>query len=131
MGRDVPPRITYWTGVWAPPQEALSNEIELLRASRPASSLVVSFAARQRTSFVPRQGAIRLNGDHWALLRAGAAAAERFGDVTHVFGALDEWHLLRAVGRRPVLFTVALPGAAGDRAIYDRVSLFAVESEPL
>jgi glycosyltransferase involved in cell wall biosynthesis len=131
MGGDVPPRVTYWTGVWEPTQEALSKEIELLRSSRAAASLVVSFASGQRTALMPRRGAIRLNGDRWALLRAIAAGAERRGDVTHVFGSLDEWHLLRAVGRRPVIFTAAIDGHRPSRDLWRKVEVFAAETDML
>ena len=64
-------------------------------------------------------------------LRLLAAAVEPRGAVTHVFGALDEWHLLRAVGRRPIVFTVALPGVAVDRTLARKVAMFAAETEPL
>ena len=125
------PRVTYWTGVWAPGREALSNEIELLRSSQRTASPVVSFASRQSTSLVPHGRAVRLNGSRWMLLRAIAACAEWSGDVTHVFGGLGEWHLLRALGRRPTIFTVAIDGTAPASDLWDRVDVFAAETETL
>lgn len=64
-------------------------------------------------------------------LRACAMLVERWGEVSHVFGGLESWHLLRAVGRRPVLLTVALPGMPADRRVCDKVRIFAVESASL
>jgi glycosyltransferase involved in cell wall biosynthesis len=48
-----------------------------------------------------------------------------------VFGELGAWHPLRSLGRRPILFTVAVPGQVGDRALLDKVTLFAAETEKL
>jgi glycosyltransferase involved in cell wall biosynthesis len=56
---------------------------------------------------------------------------ERLGQVSHVFGRADAWHQLRAIGRRPTLFTVVVPGARLDRSVLARVRMFAAESEPL
>jgi glycosyltransferase involved in cell wall biosynthesis len=64
-------------------------------------------------------------------LRGLAAIVERCAAVTHVFGAINAWHLLRAVGRRPVVFTVAIDGPLLERYLYDKVSIFAAESESL
>jgi glycosyltransferase involved in cell wall biosynthesis len=63
--------------------------------------------------------------------RATAALLEPVGHVTHAFGAMDAWHLLRALGRRPIIFTVALAGPALEKALYDKVTVFAPESECL
>lgn len=131
MDRDVPTQVTYWTGVWQPGREALSNEVQALRDLNPRHSPVVSFSAGQRTRVSLAHQVVRLSSARWLTLRLLAAAVEPRGDVTHIFGAVDEWHLLRAVGRRPVLFTVALPGGAIDRRLSSKVSMFAAETEPL
>src|SRR5205823_4942623 len=89
------------------------------------------FSSGQRSAVSVRDRVVRLSSARWAALRAVAAAVEPRGDVTHVFGAIDEWHLLRAVGRRPVVFTVALPGGALDSKLAQKVSMFAAETEPL
>jgi glycosyltransferase involved in cell wall biosynthesis len=44
---------------------------------------------------------------------------------------MNAWHLLRAVGRRPVVFTAAIPGPALDHAMYGKVSVFVAETESL
>jgi glycosyltransferase involved in cell wall biosynthesis len=131
MDRDMPPQVTYWTGVWEPGREALSNEVQVLRELHGRRAPVVSFSSGQRSTVSLRDRVIRLSSTRWAMLRAVAAAIEPRGAVTHVFGAIDEWHLLRAVGRRPVVFTVALPGGAIDPALSRKVSVFAAETEPL
>ena len=131
MDRDVPPQVTYWTGVWRPGSEALSNEVQALRDLYGGRAPVVSFSSGQRSAVSVRDRVVRLSSARWAALRAVAAAIEPRGEVTHVFGAIDEWHLLRAVGRRPVVFTVALPGGALDAKLAQKVSLFAAETEPL
>ena len=120
----MPPQVTYWTGVWEPGREALSNEVQVLRELHGRRSPVVSFSCGQRSTVSLRDRVIRLSNTRWAMLRAVAAAIEPRGAVTHVFGAIDEWHLLRAVGRRPVVFTVALPGRAIDPAQSRNVSVF-------
>ena len=127
----MPSAVTYWTGVWQPGREALSNEVQLLRDLHGGRAPVVSFSSGQRSMISIGERVIRLSAERWALLRAVAAAVEPRGAVTHVFGALDEWHLLRAVGRRPVVFTVALPGRAIDPAMSRKVTAFAAETEPL
>lgn len=131
MDRHVPPQITYWTGLWQPGREALSNEVQALRDLSGRASPVVSFSRGQRSSVSFEARVVRLSANRWVTLRMLAAALEPYGSVTHVFGALDEWHLLRAVGRRPIVFTVALPGAAVDPTLFTKVTMFVAETEPL
>lgn len=131
MDRDMSPRVTYWTGIWQPSREALSSEVEALRYLDGRRAPVVSFSSGQRSMLMLKDRVIRLSDRRWLGLRAIAAAVERQGDVTHVFGALDDWHLLRAVGRRPVIFTAALPGAPVDASLFQKVTLFAAETESL
>lgn len=131
----MPPRVTFWTGLFEPSREGLSREVDALRkalAARGPRPPVVSFSAGQATSLAgARDGVVRLAGRRWLSLAALAAVLERRGDVTHAFGGVDAWHFLRALGRRPVVFTVAIPGDALDARLYAKVSLFAVESEAL
>ncbi|HXH23911.1 MAG TPA: glycosyltransferase, partial [Vicinamibacterales bacterium] len=93
-------------------------------------SLVVSFSAGQRSSLDPRGRVIRLSSRRYVALRALAPLLERRGDVTHAFGAVDSWHLLRSVGRRPTLLTVALGGTPLPR-LYGHVAMFAVQAPGL
>jgi len=65
------------------------------------------------------------------LFAALSAATERFGSITHAIGAVDAWHLLRCVGRRPLLFTVAIDGEPLALEFYDRVSHFVAETDSL
>lgn len=127
----MPPRVTYWTGTFDPVREAISKEVQALRAAVQPPAPVVSLSAGQRSSISPRDRVLRLNGGQWMLFRAAAAIIEPFGDVTHVFGAMNAWHALKALGARPLILTVALPGPALDSALYDKVSVFAAESECL
>jgi len=127
----MPPRVTYWTGTWDPAREAISKEVETLRRAIQPAAPVVSLSAGQRSSISRRDRVIQLAGARWITFRATAALLEPFGDVTHAFGAMNAWHLLRTLGRRPIIFTVALPGPALENALYDKVSVFAAESECL
>jgi glycosyltransferase involved in cell wall biosynthesis len=131
MDRDVPPRVTYWTGVWAPDREAISKQVAGLRQALGPRSPVVSFSSGQRSSLLPRDRIVRLSGRRMLALRALAMMIEPHGDVTHAIGSLSSWHFLRVLGRRPLLLTVALPGQPIDSHLYDRVGLFAAESERL
>jgi glycosyltransferase involved in cell wall biosynthesis len=127
----MPPRVTYWTGTWEPAREAISKEIQTLRRAGRPSAPVVSLALDQRSSISLRDRVIRLAGTRWMAFRATAALLEPLGDVTHAFGSMNAWHFLKALGRRPIIFTVALPGLALEQALYDKVTVFAVESECL
>lgn len=127
----MPPRVTYWTGTWDPTREAISKEVETLRRGLQPSAPVISLSSGQRSSISIRDRVIRLAGAQWMTFRATAAIVEPLGDVTHVFGAMHAWHALKALGRRPLIFTVALPGPALEQALYDRVTVFAAESEGL
>jgi glycosyltransferase involved in cell wall biosynthesis len=127
----MPPRVTYWTGTWDPAREAISKEVEALRRAIRPSAPVVSLSGGQRSAISLRDRVVRLAGTRWMAFRATAAIVEPFGDVTHAFGAINAWHLLRALGRRPIIFTVALPGPALENALYEKVSVFAAESECL
>lgn len=131
MDRGVPPRVTYWTGTWDPAQEAISKEVDLLRSCGGRVRPVVSLSSGQRWGLDWPSRAIRFSAREWWLMRAIAPAVERWGSVSHVFGSLDSWHLLRAVGRRPVVLTAALSGRPADRTIWSRVASFVAESEPV
>jgi glycosyltransferase involved in cell wall biosynthesis len=131
MGRSVPAPVSYWTGIWEPHREAISKEVDLLRRSFGSPARVVSFSSGQRSRLLPDRGAIRLSGDRWMVLRGLAAALEPLADITHIVGEMDAWHLLRALGRRPIVFTVVIPGDALDRSVYEKVKVFAPETEVL
>src|SRR5215204_5654480 len=103
----MPARVTYWTGTWDPAREAISKEVQTLRCAVQPSAPVVSFSAGQRSSLSPRDRVVRLAGERWVTFRATAALLEPLGDVTHAFGAMNAWHSLTALGRRPIIFTVA------------------------
>lgn len=134
MDRHVPPRlrrVTYWTGNWNPGREAISNEIESLRATFGRRNPVVALAAGQRSRLDVPGRAIALNGRRWLAYRALAAVIEPLGEITHAFGSIDAWHPLRALGRRPLVFTAVISGKPLDPALYRHVSVFVAESEPL
>jgi glycosyltransferase involved in cell wall biosynthesis len=124
------PRVTYWTGIWEPSREALSKQVAQLRRDVAPHAPVVSVAG-QRTRLDPAQRVLCLNNRrHWTCW-AVARALEPRGDITHVFGAVDSWLYLRVLGRRPILFTVAIPGPLLDRRLYRHVAIFAAESQAL
>ncbi len=127
----MPARVTYWTGIWDPRREALSSGVEALRAALAPRAPVVSFSAGQRTSALPRGRVVRLSGRRWLALRALAALLEPRGAVTHLIAGLSSWHLLRALGRRPLLFTVAIDGPPLAPDLYRKVDRFVAESDGL
>jgi glycosyltransferase involved in cell wall biosynthesis len=125
------PRVTYWTGTWDPDKEAISKEVQLLRFLGGSKRPVVSFSAGQTPGVDVGNRVLRLSDRQWPLLRAAAPLLELPGEINHVFGGLGWGHLLRALGRRPTLFTAALPGPALSTLSQRRVDLFAAESETL
>ncbi len=127
----MPPAVTYWTGVWRPGSEALSNEVAAVRAALAPRAPVVSFSGGQRSRLALGDRVVMLSHRRRLVLRALAAAVEPFGDVTHAWGAIDDWNFLRMLGRRPLLFTVAFSAAVRDPSHYGGVSLFVAESESL
>ncbi|MBI2221528.1 MAG: glycosyltransferase family 4 protein [Acidobacteria bacterium] len=131
MDRDVPAAVTYWTGVWDPAREAISKEVQTIRRSLSPRSTIVSFSPGQRSAVLLDAAVVRLSARRWVTLRVLAAALERLGTITHLFGPADAWHLLRAVGRRPVIFTVVAPGPPLDAELYAKVCCFVPETEQL
>lgn len=124
------PKLTYWTGIWEPSREALSKEVAWLRRTLAPGSPIVSFTP-QRSALLWRERVLRIHRTRWQALRAAAMAIERTGDVTHVFGGLDAAHFLLLLGRRPTIFTVAIPGAPLAADLYERVHTFVAESGPI
>jgi glycosyltransferase involved in cell wall biosynthesis len=123
-------RVTYWTGIWEPRREALSKEVAWLRRELAPSGPVVSFTP-QSSRVMWSDRVLRINVHRWVSLCTAAVVIERLGDVTHVFGGLDAAHFLYVLGRRPILFTVAIPGQTLAPAMYDRVARFVAESRTL
>jgi glycosyltransferase involved in cell wall biosynthesis len=124
------PAIGYWTGIWEPTREALSKEVAALRRALSPGSAIVSFTP-QNTALLWRDRVLRLNVHRWAALKLAAAVLERRADVTHVFGGVDAAHFLLVLGRRPIVFTVAIPGAPLAADLYDKVAFFVAESETI
>jgi glycosyltransferase involved in cell wall biosynthesis len=131
MDRRVPTRVTYWTGTWAPEREAISKEIQTLRSLAPDRPLVVSLSPAQRSAVDIRNRVLQLSSRHSALLRAMAPLLERRGDVTHVFGGLGSWHLLRSVGCRPTILTIVLQDVSADPNVYGSIGTFVAETDGL
>jgi glycosyltransferase involved in cell wall biosynthesis len=123
--------VTYWTGVWDPQREALSNEVARLRATLAPGALVFSLSRGQRFDVQWRERVLKTTPRQFLLFAALAAIAERRTRVSHAIGAVDGWHLLRCLGRRPLLFTVAIDGHPLSVEFYDRVALFVAETESL
>jgi glycosyltransferase involved in cell wall biosynthesis len=131
VDRHVPARVTYWTGVWRPGAEALSNEVAAVRGALAPQAPVVSFSGGQRTRLALHDRVIMLSRRRPFVLRALAAVVEPRGEITHAWGAIDDWHFLRLLGRKPLLFTVAFDAPLRAPAHYDNVALFVAESEGL
>jgi len=125
----MPPRVTYWTGTWDPEKEAISKEVNALRVGSRVRAPVVSFAPGQASRLVRRDRVLMLAGGAWLALRAAAALVERRGDVTHIFGGQSSWHLLRALGRRPILITAVVPSLTAARVTQANIARVAVEAE--
>lgn len=125
----MPPKVTYWTGTWDPAKEAISKEIDSLRVGDRASSSVVSFSPGQTTRFVRSQHALLLSAKAWPILRLTALLIERRGDLSHVFGGPSSWHLLRALGRRPILLTAVVGSDEPGTLPLENVARVVVEAE--
>jgi glycosyltransferase involved in cell wall biosynthesis len=119
--------VTYWTGIWEPGREALSKEVAWLRRELSPGSPVVAFSP-QPTALLIGERVLRINARRWVLLRSAAATIEWTGSVTHMFGGVDAAHFLHVLGRRPILFTVAIPGRPLEPALYGKVGRFVAES---
>jgi glycosyltransferase involved in cell wall biosynthesis len=91
---------------------------------------VVAFTP-QRTAYRIRDQVVQLHNRRWWSLRAAALLIERRGDMSHVFGGLDASHYLALLGRRPILFTAAIPAPPLPLRMYERVAHFVVESSAL
>ena len=124
----MPPHVTYWTGVWDPDREANSKEIDCLRRALQPHAPVFSFAPHQRSRLRIQQRAVTVNARWWIPFRAVTAIAERLGDVSHVFGGLNSWHLIRALSHHAILFTVTIPGPTLEQPLLSKVACFAVET---
>jgi glycosyltransferase involved in cell wall biosynthesis len=128
----VPARVTYWTGRWEPDKEAISKEVQALRIGDRARAPVVSIAPGQKVSVDVGGRVICLPTRLWPLLRATALAIEPIGHVSHVFGGFSSWHLLRALGRRPVILTAVTARGDGGSPLLPRLpDIVAVETEGL
>jgi len=121
------PAVTFWTGTWDPAKEAISKEIRALRTGDRAGAPVVAISPANRLAY--RDGVLTLPARAWPLLRVAAAAIERRGHVTHVFGGTSSWHQLRALGRRPILMTAVVPGGDDEHPPVGRIAHVVVESD--
>lgn len=127
----MPPCITYWTGTWSPRREAHSIQIEQLRRVNPRPCPVFAHSPAMTTRVRTKERVWQTSSRAWPLYRGLQYLLEPVGNISHAFGSLSAWQLARALGKRPLLFTVTLPGAPSDAGLLDRVALFAAESEAL
>ena len=126
---DVSQRVTFWTGTWDPDCEAHSRQITSLKADSDPRALVVSISAGQKTFLDVRHRVFGFSQLTWPLLRLLAPGLERMGQISHLFGGLSSWHLLKATGRRPVVFTVTIDGSPLDPSLYRKVGIFVAEDD--
>jgi glycosyltransferase involved in cell wall biosynthesis len=131
MGSGVSPRVTYWTGTWDPAREAISKEINTLRTGNRSASPVVSLSPRQSIRLSFRDRVLMLPDRAWPLLRGVAALVEPRGNITHVFGGRGvSWHLLRALGRRPIVLTAVVASTAAPGGLpATRIAKVVIENE--
>jgi len=61
------------------------------------------------------------------LFRIITGRLQRRYDLNHVMGGLDDWHLLRAIAKRPTVLTVALERQPQVPELLDKVDCFVVE----
>jgi glycosyltransferase involved in cell wall biosynthesis len=123
--------VTYWTGTWDPRKEAISKEISHLRVADRRRALVVAFSSRQPMRFRRRERVFTFGHRHWPVLRSLAPLLERTGDVTHVFGGTESWHLLRSIGRRPIVLTAVVHAKPGETLPHVRFARVVVEADSL
>jgi glycosyltransferase involved in cell wall biosynthesis len=123
--------VTYWTGIWDPVREGVSKELHDLRSTLAPQGPVVSFSAGQRSSLPRTDRVLRLSARRWITLRAVAAVVEPRGQLTHLFDRMDSWHLLRVLGRRPLLFTVTTSSSPLPLSDYRHVRLFVAQTQQI
>ena len=121
------PRVTYWLHHWSPGQEGISNGVEILRAETQAP--VVAFGAGLPTRWRAGERVLTLSARRWITLRAAAAFIEPRGELSHVFGGPRSWHLLRALGRRPIVLTIV--EASDPDVVFDaaQIATLVVETD--
>jgi glycosyltransferase involved in cell wall biosynthesis len=107
----------------------VSKEIESLRVGPRVHAPVVAFSPANRTKWLKRERTLLLAHRRWLMLRAIAQMVERQGDVTHIFGGLSSWHLLRSLGRRPIVLTAVISGAGGALPSNVRPARVVIETE--
>lgn len=124
----MPARVTYWTGTWDPDKEAISKEIALLRRHSRATAPLVAFSPAHRSGLRFHERVLMLSSRRWLTLRAAACLVEPAGDVSHVFGGRSSWHLLRSLGRRPILLTAVLASDGPAQLPRTDIALVVVET---
>lgn len=123
--------VSYWTGLWEPQCDPVSRGVAVLRDALAPSSLVVSCSPDYQSSWRMTNGIVRLSSRQSTVLRMVAAARERRAALSHVVYSLNASHLVRALGRRPILFTVIKSGNALPAEIVNKVTMFVTETDAL
>jgi glycosyltransferase involved in cell wall biosynthesis len=121
-------RILYCTGWLSPGLEGTSSEVFGLRRSFPSSWILgLSRSYRVRASI--RHRYLGLHVRLYPLYRLIAPLLERRASISHVYGSIGDWHLLRVLRRRPIVMTVAVTANALDPRMYERVRRFVIHGE--
>ena len=131
MDRAVQARITYWAGTWHPHSEGISKEVTRLRHALAPRAPVVAFSPGNESTISWRDRVLTLSPRHALIFRALAPVIESSGRISHVFGGLDSWYLLRSVGRRPTVLTVVTDGPRLEERLYRGVQRYVAESPAL
>ncbi len=120
-------RVTYWTGWLSPSMEGCSKEVFALR-DHFSRSRIFGLSRYYQLKISRRDRYIGLNTRLYPLFRALAPLFERSSDIGHIYGGLGEWFFLRALGRRPLVLTIATESPTLDAAAHRSVSRFVVHA---
>jgi glycosyltransferase involved in cell wall biosynthesis len=105
--------------------EGCSKDVFALKDHFPRSR-IFGLSRYYTWKLSPRQRYLGLNVSLYPVFRALAPVLDWTSDISHIYGSLDEWFFLRALGRRPLVLTVATSGPAPDISMHRHVTCFVV-----
>ncbi len=122
-------RIIYWnTSCLEPEIEAVSKEVfGLAESFRP--SWIFAVNRYLRCSFSLRKRCLGFNPRWHLLYRLLIPLLERRCDVNHVYGSSSPWPFSSALGRKPIVLTIAFEAEEPDVAFLTRCSKIIVQTQ--